>query len=154
MCMSVGAQKGVDASDILRVAIPSRYVRVERAWLASQSDLGPLPTVLPAIYGAEYASAVDAARVILLYAFLQFAFPWTKNFAAVIGRPRVQSTLAALMFAVAVTVILSARQHGATAAAAGLSAGALAMTVGYVLVAHRYFAELRPGSARAGLPGA
>jgi O-antigen/teichoic acid export membrane protein/anti-sigma regulatory factor (Ser/Thr protein kinase) len=112
-----------------------------------------LPVILPAIYGPEYASAVDAARIILLYAFLQFAFPWTKNFAAVIGRPRVQSTLAGLMFAVAVTTILVVRDHGASAAAAGLSAGALAMTMGYVLVARRYFAKLRRGSNRFTLPG-
>ncbi|WP_448810144.1 primosomal protein N' family DNA-binding protein [Agromyces bauzanensis] len=41
-----------NASDILRVAIPSRYVRVERAWLASEPDAGPLPTDLPPIPGA------------------------------------------------------------------------------------------------------
>ncbi|WP_136706865.1 primosomal protein N' [Agromyces sp. H66] len=42
-----------NASDILRLAIPSRYVRVERSWLAAQHDPGPLPTGLPPIPGAE-----------------------------------------------------------------------------------------------------
>ena len=42
-----------NASDILRVAIPSRYVRVERSWLAGESDPGPLTARLPPIPGAE-----------------------------------------------------------------------------------------------------
>jgi primosomal protein N' (replication factor Y) len=33
-----------NASDVLRVAIPSRYVRVERAWQQAAPDAGPLPT--------------------------------------------------------------------------------------------------------------
>ncbi|MFC5790695.1 primosomal protein N' [Agromyces tardus] len=40
-----------NASDILRVAIPNRYVRVERAWRAAEPDPGPLPTVVPPIAG-------------------------------------------------------------------------------------------------------
>ncbi|WP_243695188.1 primosomal protein N' [Agromyces protaetiae] len=44
-----------NASDILRLAIPTRYVRVERAWLADAAtpDPGPLPRreALPAIAG-------------------------------------------------------------------------------------------------------
>lgn len=32
-----------NASDVLRLAIPSRYVRAERAWLAADADPGPLP---------------------------------------------------------------------------------------------------------------
>jgi primosomal protein N' (replication factor Y) (superfamily II helicase) len=42
-----------NASDILRLAIPSRYVRVERSWLATEADPGPLPTGLPPIPGGE-----------------------------------------------------------------------------------------------------
>ncbi|MFD4420078.1 primosomal protein N' [Agromyces sp. NPDC058484] len=42
-----------NASDILRVAIPGRYVRAERFWLASEADPGPLPTGLPPTPGSE-----------------------------------------------------------------------------------------------------
>lgn len=42
-----------NASDILRLAIPSRYVRVERTWRTAEADPGPLPGALPPIPGAE-----------------------------------------------------------------------------------------------------
>lgn len=48
-----------NAGDILRLAIPSRYVRVERAWRAAEPDPGPLPEGLPAIPGAE-AGRIEA----------------------------------------------------------------------------------------------
>ncbi|MCD1570142.1 primosomal protein N' [Agromyces mediolanus] len=37
-----------NASDILRLAIPGRYVRAERAWLTAEPDPGPLPVDPPA----------------------------------------------------------------------------------------------------------
>jgi primosomal protein N' (replication factor Y) len=48
-----------NASDILRVAIPSRYVRVERSWRTAESDPGPLSGDLPPIPGGE-AGRVEA----------------------------------------------------------------------------------------------
>ena len=48
-----------NASDILRVAIPSRYVRVERAWRAAEPDAGELP-VSPAPVAGYEAGRVEA----------------------------------------------------------------------------------------------
>ncbi len=42
-----------NASDILRIAIPPRYVRAERAWRAAEPDPGPLPDAAGAIDGYE-----------------------------------------------------------------------------------------------------
>jgi len=42
-----------NASDILRLAIPSRYVRVERSWRTAEADPGPLSGDLPPIPGGE-----------------------------------------------------------------------------------------------------
>ncbi|QTX04627.1 primosomal protein N' [Agromyces archimandritae] len=39
------------ASDILRLAIPQRYVRAEKAWLAGDIDAGPLPADPPPVAG-------------------------------------------------------------------------------------------------------
>jgi len=41
-----------NASDVLRIAIPPRYVRAEKAWRAAEPDAGPLPEA-PAIEGYE-----------------------------------------------------------------------------------------------------
>ena len=58
-----------NASDVLRLAVPSRYVRVERSWLAAEPDPGPLPTGLPAIPGAKpgrlEAGIADGERMTL-----------------------------------------------------------------------------------------
>ncbi len=42
-----------NASDILRLAIPSRYVRVERAWRAAEPDAGELPVSPAPVAGYE-----------------------------------------------------------------------------------------------------
>jgi primosomal protein N' (replication factor Y) len=42
-----------NASDILRIAIPGRYVRAEKAWRADPGDPGPLPAPAPAVEGYE-----------------------------------------------------------------------------------------------------
>ena len=58
-----------NASDVLRLAVPGRYVRVERSWLAAEPDPGPLPTGLPAIPGAKpgrlEAGIADGERMTL-----------------------------------------------------------------------------------------
>jgi primosomal protein N' (replication factor Y) (superfamily II helicase) len=47
------------ASDVLRLAIPSRYVRVERSWLAGPGEPGDLPVAPPSVHGTE-AGRVEA----------------------------------------------------------------------------------------------
>ncbi|GAA2024311.1 primosomal protein N' [Agromyces tropicus] len=42
-----------NASDVLRLAIPPRYVRAERAWRAAEPDPGPLPTAPGPVEGYE-----------------------------------------------------------------------------------------------------
>ncbi|SFR76887.1 replication restart DNA helicase PriA [Agromyces sp. CF514] len=41
-----------NASDVLRLAVPSRYVRVERAWRAAAPDPGDLPVAPAPVHGA------------------------------------------------------------------------------------------------------
>jgi O-antigen/teichoic acid export membrane protein len=49
-----------------------------------------MPWLVEAVFGAEYAGAVDAARVILLAAAIQFAIGWTKSLPVTIGRPQLR----------------------------------------------------------------
>lgn len=52
LARAVADRAAGNASDVLRLAIPSRYVRVERSWLAAPGDPGPLPESPPAVHGA------------------------------------------------------------------------------------------------------
>ena len=59
LARAVADRAAGNASDVLRLAIPSRYVRVERTWVAAPGDPGPLPDTPPAIHGAP-AGRVEA----------------------------------------------------------------------------------------------
>lgn len=59
LARAVADRAAGNASDVLRLAIPSRYVRVERSWLAAPGDPGPLPESPPAVHGAP-AGRVEA----------------------------------------------------------------------------------------------
>lgn len=64
------------ASALMVVAVPAFFVA--------------MPWLVEAVFGAEYAGAVDAARVILLAAAIQFAIGWTKSLPVTIGRPQLR----------------------------------------------------------------
>jgi len=59
LARAVADRAAGNASDVLRLAIPSRYVRVERTWLAAPGDPGPLPDAPPAVHGAP-AGRIEA----------------------------------------------------------------------------------------------
>ncbi|PWC04076.1 hypothetical protein [Agromyces badenianii] len=54
-----------NAGDILRVAIPSRYVRAERAWRAAEPDAGELPgraAPIPGYESGRFEAGIDAGE--------------------------------------------------------------------------------------------
>jgi len=59
LARAVADRAAGNASDVLRLAIPSRYVRVERSWLAAPGDPGALPDAVPPIHGAA-AGRIEA----------------------------------------------------------------------------------------------
>ena len=59
LARAVADRAAGNASDVLRVAIPSRYVRVERAWVGGPGDPGDLPASPPPVHGTE-AGRVEA----------------------------------------------------------------------------------------------
>lgn len=50
------------ASDILRLAIPGRYVRAEKAWLADDTEPGPLPVDPPPMTGYDEGAVERGIR--------------------------------------------------------------------------------------------
>jgi primosomal protein N' (replication factor Y) len=51
LARAVADRAAGNASDVLRLAVPSRYVRVERSWAAAEPDPGPLPESPGPIHG-------------------------------------------------------------------------------------------------------
>ena len=77
-----------------------------------------MPWLVEVVFGAEYAGAVDAARIILLAAAIQFAIGWTKSLPVTIGRPRLRIVTHGVetLVVIPLVVVLGA-EWGATGAA-------------------------------------
>jgi O-antigen/teichoic acid export membrane protein len=89
-------------------------VGVPLLWLA-------MPTLVRWVYGARYAGATDAVRLMLVAAAIQLVFGWTKSFPVSIGRPGLR-TAAQLVEIVALVplVLVFASLYGAVGAAGAL----------------------------------
>ncbi|HEY1512856.1 MAG TPA: oligosaccharide flippase family protein [Gaiellaceae bacterium] len=89
-------------------------VGVPLLWLA-------MPTLVRWVYGARYAGATDAVRLMLVAAAIQLVFGWTKSFPVSIGRPGLRTAAQLLEIVVLVPLVLVfAALYGATGAAAAL----------------------------------
>ena len=49
-----------------------------------------MPWLIETVFGAEFLGAVDAARIILVAAAIQFALGWSKSLPVTIGQPRLR----------------------------------------------------------------
>jgi O-antigen/teichoic acid export membrane protein len=87
-----------------------------------------MPTLIRWVYEARYVPAANAFRVMLLAAVVQLVFAWTKSFPVSIGRAGLRTVGQVCEIAVLVpAVLLLADRYGATGAAGGVLAGALAL---------------------------
>jgi O-antigen/teichoic acid export membrane protein len=66
----------VGAAAIMVVAVPVFFLA--------------MPWLVETVFGSKYAGAVDAARIGLLAAAIQFAIGWTKSLPVTIGRPQLR----------------------------------------------------------------
>ncbi len=87
-----------------------------------------MPTLIRWILKPKYLSATSAFRVMLLAAVVQLVFAWTKSFPVSIGRPGMRTVGQVIEIAVLVpAVLLLGSAYGATGAAGGVLAGAVAL---------------------------
>ena len=92
-----------------------------------------MPTLVRIFYTAKYVPASNAFRVMLLAACIQLVFGWTKTYPVSIGRPGLRTAGQVLEIAVLVPgVLLFGAAYGATGAALGVLAGAVALGVFWV----------------------
>jgi O-antigen/teichoic acid export membrane protein len=89
-----------------------------------------MPTLIRWIIKPKYLSATGAFRVMLLAAVVQLVFAWTKSFPVSIGRPGMRTVGQMIEIAVLLpAVLILGAQYGATGAAGGVLAGAVALGI-------------------------
>lgn len=77
-----------------------------------------MPWLVEVVFGAEYLDAVDAARIVLVAAAIQFAIGWTKSLPVTIGRPQLRIVTHGLEAIVVIPLVaLLGAEWGATGAA-------------------------------------
>ena len=97
-----------------------------------------MPWLVETVFGSEYSGAVDAARIILVAAAIQFALGWSKSLPVTIGRPRLRIVTHGLEALVVIPLVaVLGSEWGATGAAVA------------VLVATLVFARRLGGGDRA-----
>jgi len=104
-----------------------------------------MPDLIRVAFGAEFAGATNAARVVLLAAVLQFVFAWTKSFPVTIGRPnlRVVTHGVETLVLIPLAAILGVR-WGATGAAVALLLATVVFVVHWTVLFLRVRREVFP----------
>ena len=99
----------IGAAAVMVVAVPAFFVAI-----SSGSSV---------VFGGRYAGAVDAARIVLLAAAIQFAIGWTKSLPVTIGRPHLRIVTHGLETLVAIPLVaVLGAEWGATGAAVAVLA--------------------------------
>jgi O-antigen/teichoic acid export membrane protein len=102
-----------------------------------------MPWLVRIVFGSEYASAVTAARIILLAAAVQVVLGWTKSLPVTIGRPRLRivthgiETLALLPL-----VVVLGAEWGVSGAAVAMLVSTLVFAAVWAVVLHRLTKEV------------
>jgi len=97
-----------------------------------------MPWLVEGVFGAEYSGAVDAARIVLVAAAIQFALGWSKSLPVTIGRPRLRIVthgLEALVVIPLVAVVGS--EWGASGAAVAVLVSTLVFAVAWAVAIAR-----------------
>jgi O-antigen/teichoic acid export membrane protein len=119
----------VGAAAVMLVAVPVFFVA--------------MPWLVEVVFGQEYVPAVDAARIILLAAAIQFAIGWTKSLPVTVGRPRLRIVTHGLETIVAIPLVaLLGTEWGATGAAVAVLASTLVFAAAWAVVLARLHAEI------------
>ncbi len=97
-----------------------------------------MPWLIETVFGDEYASAVDAARIVLLAAAIQFAIGWTKSLPVTIGRPQLRIVTHGIETVVAIPlVIVLGAEWGATGAAIAVLVSTVVFAMAWAIALFR-----------------
>jgi O-antigen/teichoic acid export membrane protein len=108
--------------------------------------LWAMPWLVELFFGAEYLGAVDAARVILVAAAIQFALGWSKSLPVTIGRPRLRIVTHGLEAVVVIPLVaVLGAEWGATGAAVAVLVGMLVFAAAWAFAIARLRIDVAAG---------
>jgi len=102
-----------------------------------------MPWLVKVVFGSQYGGAVDAARIVLVAAALQFVLGWTKSLPVTIGRPRLRIVTHGIEALVAIPLVaVLGVEWGATGAAIAVLASSVAFAAAWAVVLARLRSEV------------
>ena len=118
--------------------MPYTLVAVGLMVVAVPVFLLAMPWLVETIFGSEYSGAVDAARIILVAAAIQFALGWSKSLPVTIGRPRLRIVTHGLEALVVIPLVaLLGSERGATGAAVAVLVATVVFAVAWAVAIAR-----------------
>jgi O-antigen/teichoic acid export membrane protein len=114
-----------------------------------------MPWLVRVVFGSQYTGAVDAARLILFAAAIQFALGWTKSLPVTIGRPRLRIVAHGVEALVALPLTAAfGAEWGVTGAAIAVLLSSVAFAAVWAVVLGRLRAEVAARDRERELEGA
>ena len=97
-----------------------------------------MPWLVELVFGGEYSGAVDAARIILVAAAIQFALGWSKSLPVTIGRPRLRIVTHGLEALVVIPLVaVLGAEWGATGAAVAVLVATVVFAIAWAVAIAR-----------------
>jgi O-antigen/teichoic acid export membrane protein len=114
-----------------------------------------MPWLVELVFGAEYLGAVDAARIVLVAAAVQFALGWSKSLPVTIGRPRLRIVTHGLeALAVIPLVAVLGAEWGATGAAVAVLVATCVFAAAWAVAIARLRVDVAARTPNGGASGA
>jgi O-antigen/teichoic acid export membrane protein len=103
-----------------------------------------MPWLVETVFGSEYSGAVDAARIIVVAAAIQFALGWSKSLPVTIGRPRLRIVTHGLEALVVIPLVaVLGSEWGATGAAGAVLVATLVFAAAWGVALARLRLDVR-----------
>jgi O-antigen/teichoic acid export membrane protein len=91
-----------------------------------------MPWLVETVFGSEYGGAVDAARIVVVAAAIQFSLGWSKSLPVTVGRPRLRIVTHGLEALVVIPLVaVLGSEWGATGAAVAVLVATLVFAVAW-----------------------
>jgi O-antigen/teichoic acid export membrane protein len=114
-----------------------------------------MPWLVETVFGSEYLGGVEAARIVLVAAAIQFAIGWTKTLPVTIGRPRLRIVTHGLEALVAIPlVVVLGSEWGATGAAVAVLVSTAVFAASWAVALARIHADVDADLSRLASEGA